>query len=144
MAQTKKIRQEKRAPVQRPPRSNFLVGLIVGLSVVAVVALAMPFIGPTDTTAAVRPPSRPAPTVPAAAPPPPPAFSESEVATTERVSVEEAKRLLDVGEAVIIDVRDAQSYATGHISGALQIPLGFVEGEIPWFSRDKKLITVCT
>jgi rhodanese-related sulfurtransferase len=58
--------------------------------------------------------------------------------------VVEAKRLIDEGGAVVIDVRDFDDYVAGHIPGSLQIPLGYVQGEIPWFPQDKKLITYCT
>lgn len=73
-----------------------------------------------------------------------PGFPASEVAAAERISAMEAKRLIDKGEAVVIDVRNVKDYEAGHIPGSLQIPLAYVQGEIPWFPPDKKLITYCT
>lgn len=87
---------------------------------------------------------------PAARPAPPPpddhdhAALEAEIAKVPRVTVEELKAMLDKGEAVVIDVRTAQDFTDGHIPGALQIPLSFVEGEIPWFPKDKKIVTYCS
>jgi rhodanese-related sulfurtransferase len=41
----------------------------------------------------------------------------------KRVSVEEAKEMIRRGEVVIIDVRQPDEYARGHIPGAKLIPL---------------------
>jgi 3-mercaptopyruvate sulfurtransferase SseA len=40
-----------------------------------------------------------------------------------RLSIEEAKAAFDRGTAIFVDVRDVESYARGHIKGALSIPL---------------------
>lgn len=73
-----------------------------------------------------------------------PPVSEIDIAQVRRIDAQETKRLLDAGEAITIDVRDVQSYVAGHVPGALQIPLQYVPGEIPWFPRDKTIITYCT
>ncbi len=44
----------------------------------------------------------------------------------QRISVEEAKRMLEAGEARAIDVREADEWAGGHISGATHVPLAQV------------------
>jgi len=56
----------------------------------------------------------------------------------------EAQQLFAEGRAVVIDVRDIESYRAGHVPGALQIPLGYVVGELPHFARDRRLIAYCT
>jgi len=56
----------------------------------------------------------------------------------------DAKRLLDANGATMLDVRDADAYLASHIAGALQIPLARVEGEIPYFPKDKPIIAYCT
>ena len=56
----------------------------------------------------------------------------------------EAKQLLDANGATMLDVRDVDAYAAAHIPGALQIPLSRVEGEIPYFPKDKPIIAYCT
>lgn len=73
-----------------------------------------------------------------------PAAAPQQIAAVDRITPEETKQLLDAGKAITIDVRDVESYVAGHIPGALQIPLQYVPGEIPWFPRDKKIITYCT
>ena len=63
-----------------------------------------------------------------------------------RVSVEDAKLALVVGEAVIVDVRSSEAYAEVHIAGAVLIPLGEFEGNIANVPLDKDqwIITYCT
>jgi rhodanese-related sulfurtransferase len=56
----------------------------------------------------------------------------------------EAKQLLDANGATMLDVRDVDAYSASHIPSALQIPLSRVEGEIPYFPKDKPIIAYCT
>lgn len=70
--------------------------------------------------------------------------STFELQSVPRVRATDARRLVEEEQAVIIDVRDIESYRTGHVPGALQIPLGFVQGELPHFPRDRRLIAYCT
>ena len=42
---------------------------------------------------------------------------------TDRMTMAEFKKLLAANEVVVIDVRSADSYAAGHIPGALSVPL---------------------
>jgi len=67
-------------------------------------------------------------------------------ADVPRVPVEDAKSALDNGEAVIVDVRSAESYAEGHMTGALSIPLGLIESNPSSLDLDKDqwIITYCT
>jgi rhodanese-related sulfurtransferase len=46
-------------------------------------------------------------------------------------------------EVVVIDVRDYHSFVAGHIPGALQIPEGFIAGEVPHLPRDRPIVTYC-
>jgi len=52
-----------------------------------------------------------------------PPQSEGDDASIPRVSLADAKAAYETGSAVFVDVRDAESYAQSHISGALSIPL---------------------
>ena len=63
-----------------------------------------------------------------------------------RVTVEEAKSAFEGGEAVIVDVRSVESYATGHAAGAISIPLTEFENNIVNLPLDKDqwIITYCT
>ena len=67
-------------------------------------------------------------------------------ADVPRVTVEEAKLAFDNGEAVIVDVRSAESYAEGHAAGAISIPLDEFENNIDNLplEKDQWIITYCT
>ena len=67
-------------------------------------------------------------------------------ASVPRVIAEEAKLAFDNGEAIIVDVRSAESYAEVHIAGAISIPLGEFENNITNIPLDKDqwIITYCT
>jgi rhodanese-related sulfurtransferase len=95
--------------------------------------------------------SQPAPAAAAAAAAAPqPAFDDHDHAALEaaiekvpRVTAEELNRLMEKGEAVVIDVRNVEDFVDEHIPGALQIPVSFVESQIPYFPRDKTIVTYC-
>lgn len=67
-------------------------------------------------------------------------------ADVPRISVEDAKAAVDDSEAVIVDVRSAESFAAGHIAGAISIPLAEFETNISniAFKKDQWIITYCT
>lgn len=137
-------RKQANGSEKPPSRFNFVAVLIAGIALAAVIAFG------------IRQQRSQQPTTPATPDPPQvtaaepatqlhvPDFPASEVAAAERIPVVEAKRLIDMGEAVVIDVRNVEDYKSGHIPGSLQIPLAYVQGEIPWFPLDKKLVTYCT
>jgi len=56
-------------------------------------------------------------------------------------------RELAAGAAVLVDARDAALYADGHLPGALSLPLGEVEAQLPGFRQkvaaEKTLVTYC-
>ena len=139
--------KKKPAPPEKKSKLNFFVGLVAGIAVVAIIAFAIQKKSsnpaPTPVATATSAQAEAAPAQPAM-PPPPPEFDEAKVAAAPRIAPQEAKKLVDEGKAVVIDVRNVDDYTAGHIPGSLQIPLAYVQGEIPWFPTDKKLITVCT
>jgi predicted sulfurtransferase len=63
-----------------------------------------------------------------------------------RVTVKEAKSALEDGKAIIVDVRSAESYAAGHMAGAISIPLANFENNIEdlTLNKDQWIITYCT
>jgi predicted sulfurtransferase len=61
-----------------------------------------------------------------------------------RTSPAELAALMARGEVIVIDVRDVDSYLAGHIEGALQIPLSYIAGEVPYLRRGKPIVTYCT
>jgi hypothetical protein len=61
-----------------------------------------------------------------------------------RVSVEEAAEMSAAGKAVIVDVRDAQTFQTRHIAGAVGIPLGELPTRLSELPRDKRILAYCS
>jgi rhodanese-related sulfurtransferase len=60
-----------------------------------------------------------------------------------RVSLEEAKDMLDNGNAVVIDVRQLDEWASGHVAGAVHIPVDDVIARIDELPADKDLLFIC-
>ena len=48
-----------------------------------------------------------------------------------RISLAEFKKLVDADAVLVIDVRDPQSYASGHIPGAVLVPLEELDRHVP-------------
>jgi Rhodanese-like domain len=62
-----------------------------------------------------------------------------------RINVEETKKLVAEGKAVIIDVRGSDSYKSSHIKGALDFPLKKLEaGDFTGLPKDKRIIAYCS
>lgn len=60
------------------------------------------------------------------------------------INATEAKRLIDAGEAVLVDVREPAEFHACRIEGANLVPLGTVCcSALPHTSEDKKLIVHC-
>ena len=47
-------------------------------------------------------------------------------------------------ERIVFDVRTMEQFLAGHIPGALHIPVGRIEGEIPYLPKGKPVVTYCT
>ena len=61
-----------------------------------------------------------------------------------RVSLPDFKKAFDAGSLVILDVRDASSYAAGHIPGAILVPLEALAKKAPELKASKKaIVTYC-
>ena len=65
-------------------------------------------------------------------------------AQVRRMSAAELQSAIDRGQAMAMDVRDIDSYAAGHIPGALHIPLAMVESQVAYLPRDKTIVAYCT
>jgi rhodanese-related sulfurtransferase len=62
-----------------------------------------------------------------------------------RIKADEAKRLVEEGKAIIIDVRGTDAYKLTHIKGALDIPLNRLKaGDFTGLPKDKVIIAYCT
>jgi rhodanese-related sulfurtransferase/predicted transcriptional regulator len=61
----------------------------------------------------------------------------------ESVTEEEAHRLVDSGEAMLLDVRPGIEYEHGHIPDAVSIPLDELPERLGELPRDRLIITYC-
>lgn len=124
----------RRATVSSKPRASkqpispFVLGIIV-LAGVLVLAAGL-LLNQDDPAVAVTP------TVAEAIP----------FANIARVDLQEAQDRVQAGEAIFVDVRDADDYAESHIPGALSIPLGPSELEAAYqdLPVSVEIITYCT
>jgi len=62
----------------------------------------------------------------------------------QRISVEEAKAAFDGGTATIVDVRDPESFQSGHIAGAINIPYEELTARLNELDPNKLILTYCT
>jgi rhodanese-related sulfurtransferase len=53
--------------------------------------------------------------------------------------VEDTYRL----NGVLIDVRDREDYAKGHIPGAINIPMDYIDGDQVFMKRERPLVFYC-
>ena len=65
-------------------------------------------------------------------------------AEAPRVEAEEVKRLVEKGEAVIVDVRGKDAYDLEHAEGALHIPVAEIESRLAELPKDKLIAAYCT
>ena len=61
-----------------------------------------------------------------------------------RVSLADAKAAYDTQGALFVDVRDAGSYASEHMKGAINIPLADIETRLSDLPKDRWIILYCT
>jgi hypothetical protein len=69
---------------------------------------------------------------------------EDEGHDAPRISLADAKKAYDAGEAVMIDVRDKAAYNQERIKGALNIPLAEVASHMDKLPKGKKIIVYCS
>lgn len=64
---------------------------------------------------------------------------------TGGIAPAEAVTAMNRQKALVIDVREAAEFASGHITGAKHIPLGELEAQLPKIAKNKKqsIIFVC-
>ncbi len=120
-------------------RSIFQLTLIVAFAAAGTIiaGCAGPVANSSNLAAA-----RPAVNSPAAAP----AFSPPAVEpdNAERISLADAKKDFDAGNAVFVDVRSAEVYKIEHIKGALNIPISEIAANINKLPKGKKIIAYCS
>jgi rhodanese-related sulfurtransferase len=57
--------------------------------------------------------------------------------------VEDFKSLLDSGQVVLVDVREAQEYGEGHFPGAINIPIRTIADNLDKIPADKPVVVYC-
>lgn len=73
------------------------------------------------------------------------AARQDPLAAAPRMTVADLKKGLDAGRILVVDVRDAHSFAAGHIPGAVLIPLEQVVSRVAELKASKKVIvTYCS
>jgi 3-mercaptopyruvate sulfurtransferase SseA len=60
-----------------------------------------------------------------------------------RISLAEMKQLQAKGSVIVVDVRGAEAYGSGHIPGALSMPLDTVARRSGELKAGKKVVTYC-
>ncbi len=61
-----------------------------------------------------------------------------------RVSVDEAGRLAQQGQALLVDVRTPEEYRFSHAPGAINVPLRELLERLEMLPRERQIITICT
>jgi rhodanese-related sulfurtransferase len=62
----------------------------------------------------------------------------------DRISPQDVRARQDAGaDPVVIDVRDPDQYAAGHVAGALSIPIAELPEKLAELGRDHQIITYC-
>jgi phage shock protein E len=61
-----------------------------------------------------------------------------------RISIDEVKALMAKKQVVLIDVRDPQSFAEGHMPGAINVPFDHIPKHVEAWKKEKRLlVTYC-
>ncbi|MBI4201570.1 MAG: rhodanese-like domain-containing protein [Chloroflexi bacterium] len=61
----------------------------------------------------------------------------------KRITVKQAKTMLDKGDSVVVDVRQLDEWRAGHAKGAIHIPVDDVLSRIDELPADKNLLFIC-
>jgi len=129
------------SPNQSSTRNAYIVMSIGGIAVIALVAWAVMRSMEAPVTSTIPISSSATQSMPVAEEQ---HAQDAAHAAVPRISVDDLKQRIARGEVTVIDVRDADSYLAAHIPGSLHIPLGRIEGEIPYLPKGKPIVTYCT
>jgi rhodanese-related sulfurtransferase len=69
-------------------------------------------------------------------------MTDSMTPQIQEVDPGRARRLIDLG-ALVLDVREPDEYAAGHVSGSRLIPLGVLSRHLAELPRDRDIVVVC-
>ncbi|MBA3268956.1 MAG: rhodanese-like domain-containing protein [Acidobacteria bacterium] len=66
------------------------------------------------------------------------------VRSVPRISIDEVKALMAKKQVVLIDVRDPQSFAEGHMPDAINVPFDHIPKHVDQWKKEKRLlVTYC-
>jgi len=60
-----------------------------------------------------------------------------------RISVDQAKDMISSGDSMVVDVRQLDEWVTGHIKGAIHIPVDDVLSRVGELPSGKNLLFIC-
>lgn len=98
----------------------------------------------TETAARNTPPVTMTSTPPVTPPPVAEHDNTQDKQEVPRIAAEDLRAKLNRGEVTVIDVRDAQSFATSHIPGARHIQFASIEGMVDTIPKEKEVVLYCT
>src|SRR4051794_40420854 len=97
-----------------------------------------------DTAVTSSAASNASPTASKPAQPRPSVVAQAPAEEARRVTVEELKKMLDAGKAVVYDTRPKAAYDTEHIKGSLSMPSEQVAAHVDELPKDKTIVFYCT
>jgi phage shock protein E len=72
------------------------------------------------------------------------ASEEQAMRSVPRISIDEVKALMAKKQVLLIDVRDRQSFAEGHMPGAVNVPFDQIPDHVEkWKNEKRLLVTYC-
>ena len=131
---TSPSRVASRKKKQGTDLASILIPVVVGVVVLAIIVVAI-------ISMENRRPAAIAAPVTTAQPQPTQSIPYPDV---PRISLDEARRKLDSGEAILVDVRTKESYDSSHAQGALSIPETEVDSRLNEIPHDGDVILYCT
>ncbi len=73
-----------------------------------------------------------------------PSVGAQAVRNVPRISIDEVKALMAKKQVLLVDVRDPQSFADGHMPGAINVPFDRIPDYVETWKKEKRLIvTYC-
>lgn len=60
-----------------------------------------------------------------------------------KISSDELRQELKGGSVMLIDVREPSEFATGHVPGAINVPVGSLTQAAPRLDHDAEIIVIC-
>ena len=75
---------------------------------------------------------------------PAPTASPTPVDDAPRITLEEAKKLYDAGNAFVVDARPEEAYKQEHIKGSVNITSGMLDARLKDLPKDKTIVVYCS